>query len=59
MEAAKKQLQAMTASGKQIHPAEMLLMQAKLNKAQVEIEYSSVLVSNAVKAMSRLFDMQL
>jgi hypothetical protein len=59
LQAAKEQLQKMQSSGKQLHPADFLLIQVKLNKAQVEIEYSSVLLSKAIDAMKQLFNIQL
>jgi hypothetical protein len=59
LQAAKNQLEQMKASGKQLHPADFLLIQVKLNKAQVEIEYSSVLLSKAIDAMKQLFNIQL
>lgn len=59
LEAAKNQLEKMKGDGKTVNPAELLLMQVKLGKAQNEIEYSSVLVSKAVDSMKQLFSIQL
>ncbi len=57
--AAKEQLQQLQSSGKTIHPGDMLLLQVKLNKAQVEMEYASILLANAVSAMKNLFSTQI
>lgn len=43
----------------QISPADLLLMQVKLNKAQQEIEYSSVLLSKAVDDIKTIFNVQI
>lgn len=59
LEEAKKQIQALKDKGTNITPADMLLIQIKLNKAQTEIEYSSVLLSKAVDDMKMLMNIQL
>lgn len=59
LEEAKKQIQTLKDKGVGISPGDMLLIQIKLNKAQTEIEYSSVLLSKAVDDMKMLMNIQL
>jgi hypothetical protein len=59
MRAAQQQLQALKAKGDQLSPADMLLVQVKLNLAQQELEYSSVVLSKAIDDMKQLFNVQL
>lgn len=56
---AQQKLQEIGSSGKQLEPGEMLLIQVKLAKAQQELEYSSVLLSNAVQDVKTLFNIQI
>jgi hypothetical protein len=58
MEAAKQQLQNLKAKGDSISPGDFLLIQVKLNKAQQELEFTSVLLSNAVSALKMLMQVQ-
>ncbi len=59
MEAAQKQLENLKDKGATLQPADFLLIQVKMNKAQQELEYSSVLLSNAVGAIKQLMQVQL
>lgn len=59
LEAAQSQLQALSAKGEALSPGDMLLIQIKLNKAQQEIEYSSLLLSKAVDDMKMMMNIQL
>ncbi len=59
MEAAKQQLQNLKAKGDSISPGDFLLIQVKLNKAQQELEFTSVLLSNAVSDLKMLMQVQL
>jgi hypothetical protein len=43
----------------QLQPADLLLMQYKLTRAQQEIEYSSVLLSKAVDDIKTIFNIQI
>ena len=52
-------LQEMQASGKPLNPADLLLMQVKMGQAQQELEYSSLLLSKAVAAITQLLNTQL
>jgi hypothetical protein len=59
MESAKQQLQNLKAKGDSISPGDFLLIQVKLNKAQQELEFTSVLLSNAVSDLKMLMQVQL
>lgn len=59
MEGAQKMLQGLKDKGENISPADMLLIQIKLNKAQQELEYSSVLLSKAMDDIKMLMNIQL
>lgn len=59
LEAAQGQLKALNESGQNVNPAQLLLVQLKLNKAQQELEYSSIMLSNAVSDIKTLFGIQL
>ena len=54
-----RQLSAIKDKGMQMNPADFLLVQIKLNKAQQEIEYSSVLLSKVIDDMKTLMNIQL
>lgn len=57
--AARKKVQDLSERADSLNPAELLLVQIKLNKAQQLIDYSSVLLSKAVDDMKMLFNVQL
>lgn len=57
--AAQKQLQSLQAKGAHLTPADLLLVQVKLNMAQQEMEYSSVVLAKAVEDIKTLFSVQL
>ncbi len=59
LEAAQQKLKDLQASGQSMNPAELLLIQVKLNKASQELEYASVLLSTAVSGIKMLFSVQL
>lgn len=59
LEAAQQQLQSLQNKGEALSPGDMLLVQIKLNKAQQEIEYSSLLLSKAVDDMKMMMNIQL
>jgi len=59
MQSAQKQLEGLKGKGASLQPADFLLIQVKMNKAQQELEYSSVLLSNAVSALKQLMQVQL
>jgi predicted PhzF superfamily epimerase YddE/YHI9 len=59
MDSAKQQLQSLKDKGGQLSPGDFLLVQVKLNKAQQLLEFSSVLLSNAVSDFKQLMQVQL
>lgn len=56
---AKTQLQNLKDKGSHITPGDFLLIQVKINKAQQELEFSSVLLSNAVSDIKQMMQIQL
>lgn len=56
---AQKKLQSLKAKGDSLSPADFLLIQVKLNKAQQELDFTSVLLSNAVSGFKMLMQVQL
>lgn len=59
LESAKKQLQTLKDKGTNLTPGDFLLVQVKLNKAVQELEYTSVLLSNAVSGLKMMMQVQL
>jgi hypothetical protein len=59
MDAAKRQLQDLKGKGANISPGDFLLIQVKLNKAQQLLEFTSVLLSNAVSDIKQMMQIQL
>ncbi len=59
LESAKSQLQNLKSKGDNISPGDFLLIQVKLNKAQQELEFTSVLLSNAVSDIKQMMQVQL
>lgn len=59
LEAAKQKLTDLSAKGEDLKPAEMLVIQIKLNKAQQELEYSSLLLGKAVDDLKMMMNIQL
>lgn len=59
LDAAQEHLKRISESGDELKPAEMLLIQVKLNKAQQQLEYSSMLLSKAIDDLKMLFNIQL
>ncbi len=57
--AAQKKIHDLSAQGDNVNPAEFLLIQIKLNKAQQLLDYSSILLSKAVDDMKMMFNVQL
>ncbi len=57
--AIQKKLKDLSASGEQINPADMMLLQVKLGMAQQEIEYSATLLSKIVSSITQLMNIQL
>src|SRR5690606_25576753 len=59
MNAAQAEIGKLQADGKQLNPADLLRIQMKINQAQQEVDYSSLLVSKAVTALTQLLNTQL
>lgn len=59
LEETQNQLNAISSKGESLNPADMLLVQIKLNKAQQELAFSSMILSKAVDDMKMLMNIQL
>ncbi len=59
MEQAKSQLESLKKQGGNLSPGDFLLIQVKINKAQQLLEFTSVLLSNAVSDVKQLMQVQL
>lgn len=59
LQAAQAHLAKLSKKGDQLKPADMLLIQIKLSKAQQELEYSSVLLGKAMDDLKQLMNIQL
>src|SRR5581483_701229 len=58
MEQAKIQLQNLKEKGTNMSPSDFLLVQIKMNKAQQLLEFTSVLLSNAVSVIKQIMQVQ-
>lgn len=52
-------IQKMSEQGQEISPGMLLTVQVKINKASQQLEYCSVLLSNAVSALKSMFNVQI
>ncbi len=52
-------LAQISAKGEQMSPSDMLMVQIKLNKAQQELEYSSLLLGKAIDDLKMMMNIQL
>lgn len=59
LQSAQEQLAGLKDKGQNLSPADMLQIQIKLNKAQQEIEYSSILLSKSVDDIKMMMNIQL
>ena len=57
--AANRKLKEMNSSGKSVNAAQMLLIQVKLQKAQQELDYTSVILGKAVEMIRTLLNVQI
>ncbi len=57
--AAQGELVRLQGQGKQMNPADLIRIQVKMNQAQQELDYSSMLVGKAVTALTQLLNTQL
>lgn len=59
LEAVQHHLASIASTGKELRPADMLLVQIKMNKAQQQLEYSSMLLGKASDDLKMLMNIQL
>lgn len=59
LQAVQQKLKQMSASGEQINPGDMMLIQVKMGLAQQEIEYSSTLLSKVIDSIKTIMNIQL
>lgn len=57
--AANRKLKEMNSDGKSVNAAQMLLIQVKLQKAQQELDYTSVILGKAVEMIRTLLNVQI
>jgi flagellar hook-basal body complex protein FliE len=59
LQAVQQKLKEMAASGEEIRPGDMMLIQVKMNLAQQEIEYSSTLLGKVIDSLKQIMNIQL
>jgi len=59
LDATQSMLAQISAKGEQMSPSDMLMVQIKLNKAQQELEYSSLLLGKAIDDLKMMMNIQL
>lgn len=59
LNSATQEVQRLASSNKGLNPGDFLLIQVKLQKAQQELDYSSVLLGKAVDMVKQLFNVQI
>lgn len=59
MDESQQMINKMSKEGQSISPGVLLSVQVKINKASQQIEYASVLLSNAVSSIKSLFNVQI
>ncbi|MCF7851941.1 MAG: hypothetical protein K9M07_01725 [Simkaniaceae bacterium] len=59
LSAAQNHIAQISKGGSSLRPAELLMVQVKLARAQQEIEYSSTILSNAISDIKMLFNTQI
>lgn len=59
LQLATQQINNLKAKGDQMKPADFLAVQLKMSHAQQEVEYASIMLSNAVNDIRTLFNIQL
>lgn len=57
--AVQSKLSELAAKGQQLNPADMMLLQSKMNIAQQEIEYSSTLLGKVIESIKTMMNIQL
>lgn len=59
LDSTQNMLAQIAAKGEQMSPSDMLLVQIKMNKAQQELEYSSLLLGKAIDDLKMMMNIQL
>lgn len=59
MNGVQQKLEELSKKGQQLNPADMLSVQVKMNAAQQEIEYASMLLSKVVESIRTIINIQL
>jgi hypothetical protein len=59
LDAAKQKLMDIKSKGTDLKPADLMLLQIKMNQAQQEIEYSSTLLGKVISSMTQILNTQL
>jgi hypothetical protein len=59
LSSAADQIHKLNNSGESINPGDLMLIQIKINKAEQELNYASILLSKAVDDMNTLFQVQI
>lgn len=59
LNSAAEQIRDLDTSGKHLNAGELLLVQVKLQKAQQELDYSSVILGKAIDVIKTLFNVQI
>lgn len=59
LEAAKKQLGAISAQGANLSPAEFMLVQLKMNKAQQELDFTSAVLGKSIEGFKSIMNVQI
>lgn len=59
LESAQNMLTKMSSSGQLVNPGDLLLAQVKINRAQQQLDFSSVVLSKAIEGIKTLFNVQI
>ena len=59
LEAAKKQLGAISAQGANLSPPEFMLVQLKVNKAQQELDFTSAVLGKSLEGIKTIMNIQI
>ena len=59
MNAAKQKLMQIKSDGSNMSPADMMLIQIKMNQAQLEISYTSTLLGKVISSLTQILNTQL
>ena len=59
LEAAKKQLSSISAQGANLSPAEFMLVQLKMNKAQQELDFTSAVLGKSIEGFKSIMNVQI